>query len=770
MALDPSLEPAQGEPANSADEVFYTAAPLPPRTRLDKFNVDHLIHESAAGYTYSANDGLLIIQEYFPQQIAVRDLDGVSVMLWDATADEEYQQGLAAFLLLARVLSQTDHPGRVIHYQEQNDTAYYVLQLEPRTTWADLLSTGQRLPEDTLRSVLLSAVDYLGATHAAGLFHLQLEPNNLLLSENEQLALMGFNPTAVESPSRLLAHKSPFRAPELSKSHNTVGPWTDYYSLGALLYQGVMRIPPADAIRRTRETSEGRPDPLITAKEAGKGYYGDSLLQIIDQLLSLEPAARPSSSDEIAGAFGSSLPSDEEDERSRPLLAIGRAFSRLTTRSSIIEPDADAEPKFSPLIATSGRDTEGPEVSETRSLLQNGQPLKTTATSTNSPHEGASAVILSGLETSPQRNTHTGYGSTSVRPDLPDSMEAIETPADDAIPTLTHRVKISSSDSLPSTTSKPPAALTEHSNQSSLGHRTQNHHRSISPPALSVYDPHDQMLNTDGLAPNDADAPEIESQHQNTLPTPQRRQGLRWLAWLVAVTAIGVISYFWLQLHNSPPATHSSTRIELMGSHDHRGKGFVSDANASIDLSGMKVANLVTVKKVDSGPTIKHESNLTNAINAYYGGRYGKAYRLFRPLAAQGNHQAQFHLGLILGRDLHQSNNTQAATPLLLEALPTIRHQANQRIAWAQGALGDYFADGLVVEQNYTQAAFWYRKGAAQGHPGSQNNLGWLYMKGLGVEPNADAALRLFHAAAQQGVYQAQHNLEILEGMAATDN
>jgi hypothetical protein len=86
MALDPSLEPAQGEPANSAEEVFYTAAPLPPRTRLDKFNVDHLIHESAAGYTYSANDGLLIIQEYFPQQIAVRDLDGVSVMLWDATA------------------------------------------------------------------------------------------------------------------------------------------------------------------------------------------------------------------------------------------------------------------------------------------------------------------------------------------------------------------------------------------------------------------------------------------------------------------------------------------------------------------------------------------------------------------------------------------------------------------------------------------------------------------------------------------------------------
>ncbi|GIT26518.1 MAG: hypothetical protein CM1200mP41_25620 [Gammaproteobacteria bacterium] len=46
-----------------------------------------------------------------------------------------------------------------------------------------------------------------------------------------------------------------------------------------------MRIPPPDAIRRTRETSKGRSDPLIPAKEAGKGYYGDSLLQIIDHLL-----------------------------------------------------------------------------------------------------------------------------------------------------------------------------------------------------------------------------------------------------------------------------------------------------------------------------------------------------------------------------------------------------------------------------------------------------------------------------------------------------
>ncbi|GIT26516.1 MAG: hypothetical protein CM1200mP41_25600 [Gammaproteobacteria bacterium] len=101
------------------------------------------------------------------------------------------------------------------------------------------------------------------------------------------------------------------------------------------------------------------------------------------------------------------------------------------------------------------------------------------------------------------------------------------------------------------------------------------------------HEPHDQILNTDGPAQHSLSACD-GNQHQDDRPHPIVEKGLRWLAWLVAVTAIGVISYFWLQLYNPPPVTHSSTRIELLGSHNQRGRGLVSDANASIELSDIK--------------------------------------------------------------------------------------------------------------------------------------------------------------------------------------
>ncbi len=50
---------------------------------------------------------------------------------------------------------------------------------------------------------------------------------------------------------------------------------------------------------------------------------------------------------------------------------------------------------------------------------------------------------------------------------------------------------------------------------------------------------------------------------------------------------------------------------------------------------------------------------------------------------------------------------------------------------------------GCGVDQDYAQAARWYRKAADGGHSGAQNNLGDLYLQGLGVEQSdAEADMR----------------------------
>ena len=64
--------------------------------------------------------------------------------------------------------------------------------------------------------------------------------------------------------------------------------------------------------------------------------------------------------------------------------------------------------------------------------------------------------------------------------------------------------------------------------------------------------------------------------------------------------------------------------------------------------------------------------------------------------------------------------------------LQTLQTQANQGNTEAQNRLGELYAKGRGVPQDYAQARTWYEKAAAQGHPLAQNNLAELYFAGLG--------------------------------------
>lgn len=73
-----------------------------------------------------------------------------------------------------------------------------------------------------------------------------------------------------------------------------------------------------------------------------------------------------------------------------------------------------------------------------------------------------------------------------------------------------------------------------------------------------------------------------------------------------------------------------------------------------------------------------------------------------------------------------------AFSPPSQKDLQTLQAQAGQGDTEAQVRLGDLYAKGRGVPQDYTQARAWYEKAAAQGHPIGQNNLAELYFAGLG--------------------------------------
>ncbi len=75
-----------------------------------------------------------------------------------------------------------------------------------------------------------------------------------------------------------------------------------------------------------------------------------------------------------------------------------------------------------------------------------------------------------------------------------------------------------------------------------------------------------------------------------------------------------------------------------------------------------------------------------------------------------------------------------------LTALEKLRPLAEEGNAEAENRLGQMYDRGLGVTQAYVQAAAWYRKAAAQGDIGSQAALSGMYSLGRGVPRNYDAA------------------------------
>lgn len=79
------------------------------------------------------------------------------------------------------------------------------------------------------------------------------------------------------------------------------------------------------------------------------------------------------------------------------------------------------------------------------------------------------------------------------------------------------------------------------------------------------------------------------------------------------------------------------------------------------------------------------------------------------------------------------------------------RKAAELNNAEAQGWLGFMYYKGDDVEQDYNQSAMWYKKAAEQNNAEAQYNLGVMYEEGLGLEQDKEQAEYWFRLSADQG-------------------
>ena len=111
---------------------------------------------------------------------------------------------------------------------------------------------------------------------------------------------------------------------------------------------------------------------------------------------------------------------------------------------------------------------------------------------------------------------------------------------------------------------------------------------------------------------------------------------------------------------------------------------------------------------------------IDDATAAYIKGDYAQAFKLFRPLAAEGNSSSQ-------------------------------------------NALGFMYVQGLGVTRNYQEAVKWHSLAAAEGNVIAQFNLGVMHHRGTGVSKDYELAYFWWLLSSKSGDQDSINSLSYLE-------
>ena len=145
------------------------------------------------------------------------------------------------------------------------------------------------LDADRLRGALVQLVDALLALHKAGKLHRDLKPSNVLVTPQGRLALLDFGlvaGVAEGEPERLAVGTPVYMSPEQA-SDQTLGEPSDWYSVGAMIYEALTG----------RRPFEGESEAVMTRKQteqpAAPAAAPAELATLCMGLLQPRPAARP---------------------------------------------------------------------------------------------------------------------------------------------------------------------------------------------------------------------------------------------------------------------------------------------------------------------------------------------------------------------------------------------------------------------------------------------------------------------------------------------
>ncbi len=259
----------------------------------DSYVLGSEIGSGGYGIIYSAYDTVseckVAIKEYFPIGLAVRTPDKITVSSISQHFEKDYVKGRERFLSEAMVLSELNINViiRVYDIFTENGTAYYVMEYVEGMSIAEYTKKYGAIKSEQALFAALNIADAFTYIHDKNIIHRDLSPDNIMITHDGNVKIIDFGNAREFSydneNSFTVALKHGFAPLEQYQHHGNQGPWTDIYSLGAVMYYALTLNVPQDPMTRMENYGD---------------YYKDlsainpQLAEIIEKMTAINPDDR----------------------------------------------------------------------------------------------------------------------------------------------------------------------------------------------------------------------------------------------------------------------------------------------------------------------------------------------------------------------------------------------------------------------------------------------------------------------------------------------
>lgn len=260
----------------------------------DRYVIGKVIGSGGFGIIYLAYDTdterKVAVKEYFPLGTAVRIPDRITIDAISHRYEDDFKKGKERFFNETEILSRLGSSTDVIKVYDvfsANGTVYYAMEYVDGLSVAEYTKKYGKISAEQALFAALKISSAFTLIHEKNIIHRDLSPDNIMITSDGNVRIIDFGnarPFSYDGENSLTVALRPnYAPPEQYQHYGSQGPWTDIYSLGAVLYYALTLEEPCDPMTRMYDDSELR---------AGLSLINTQLAMIISKMVEIKPDER----------------------------------------------------------------------------------------------------------------------------------------------------------------------------------------------------------------------------------------------------------------------------------------------------------------------------------------------------------------------------------------------------------------------------------------------------------------------------------------------